>query len=324
LARVLTTITAFAFLFVCGGCGASSSSGDPAARDSQEDARENSDTPGGDVADGSVSPEASDTQEPEPREEKPAKTPIATAEQLTVALKEVNPGFAGQVRIDPFNAEVVALTINDRDLKDISPLSRMRLGAIDLSLCDVSNLTPLARMPLMAAYLEQNPRLSDISPLSGMPLRELYMSNTRVENLGPLRRAPLTKVNLVGTRVKDLGPLSESPIEMLWLSQCPVEDITPLKKVPLVSLTLEDTKVDDISPLAGQRIQRLHIGGTEVTDLTPLAQMRLTRLIFTPNRIKKGIEFARNMPSLTELGVDFENRMPPPAFWKMYDEGEFD
>jgi Leucine-rich repeat (LRR) protein len=314
-------MTAFAVLSTCAGCGPSSTSEDSVAPNAQDGAREDANETAVDSPDAS---ETSDAEAAAVRDTSPTPAPITTSEQLAEALKEVNPEFAGQVHVQHLNAEVAVVGINDRNLKDIRPLSRMRLGKVDLSMCDISDLTPLARMPLMTAYLEDNPQLSDISPLSGMPLRELYLSNTRVENLGPLRGAPLVEVNLVGTRVKDLGPLSESPIQMLWLSQCPVRDITPLKKVPLVSLTLEDTQVDDISPLANHSVQRLHIGGTKVTDLTPLGQMRLTRLIFTPSRIKKGIDFARNMPTLTELGANFDNRMPPPAFWKMHDDGQLD
>jgi hypothetical protein len=110
---------------------------------------------------------------------------------------------------------------------------------------------------------------------------------------------------------------------MLWLTDCPVRDISPLRKTPLVSLTVENTKVDDISPLAEHPIQRLHIGGAEVTDLTPVGQMRLTRLIFTPGKIKKGIDVVRSM-QIRELGTNFDNRMPPSVFWEMYDEGKLD
>jgi Leucine-rich repeat (LRR) protein len=112
-------------------------------------------------------------------------------------------------------------------------------------------------------------------------------------------------------------------VETLWLSKTPVVDIGPLALVSsLVSLTLEDTKVSDISPLKGHPLKRLHIGRTDVTDLTPLKWMRLTRLIFTPARITSGLDLARNMPGLEEIGVDFPSRMLPGKFWKLYDEGE--
>lgn len=251
---------------------------------------------------------------------------IATPEQLIAALKERNPEFAGEVRMEPISPELLALVINDPGLKDIAPLARQRIGLLDLSHCDLVDLSPLEGLPLTRLFLENNPRLADISALRGMPLQELYLSNTRVENLGPLRGAPLQNLNLLGTRVKDLSPLAECPLEMLWLTGCPVADIEPLRRVPLVSLTLQDTRVADLSPLANHSLQRLHIGGSPVTDLTPLGTLRLTRLIFTPGKIEAGLEVVRNMPSLQELGTRFDDtaddKLPPAAFWELYDKGE--
>ncbi|MFC1800187.1 hypothetical protein ACFL2Z_04680, partial [Candidatus Eisenbacteria bacterium] len=62
---------------------------------------------------------------------------------------------------------------------------------------------------------------------------------------------------------------------------------------------------------------------TPVTDLTPLNGLNLTRLIFTPARITRGIDIARDMASIQEIGPTFENRVPPAAFWAMYDQGMF-
>ncbi len=252
-----------------------------------------------------------------------AAKPITGPDQLTAALKAKNPGFVGPVQMQPISPELLAVGIQDVNLCDISPLARQRIGALDLSKCDITDLSPLEGLPIMELYLEENRRLSDISALRGMPLQKLYLSSTRVENLGPLRGAPLVEFNAVGARIKDLTPLESCPIQMLWLTDCPVADISPLKQVPLVSLTLENTKVTDISPLAGHPIQRLHIGRCAVADLTPVGQMQLTRLIFEPSAVEKGMDAVRNSPTLRELGTNFDNRMPPPTFWQQYDEGKF-
>lgn len=271
--------------------------------------------------DGDAVPETTATPE-ESDEDKP----ITSAEQLAETLKEVNPGMTAIPQMQPYGPGTVAVVINnDHNLQDISPLKRLRISAVDLSGCDVRDLSPLEGMPIMTLYLEGNAHLTDLGPVLGMPLQSLYISETGIENLGPLRGAPLEEFNALGTRVKDLSPLSESPIKMLWLTGCPVKDISPLKKVPLVSLTLENTLVDDISPLAGHPLQRLHIAGTKVTDLSPLEKMQLTRLIFTPANIKTGIEFARQMESLQEIDTTFDGQrpMPPQIFWQRYDAGDF-
>lgn len=248
---------------------------------------------------------------------------ITSIDQLIDALRQRNPGFDGEnIDIQPISADLLQLAINDPAVKDISPLKRQRIAILDLRFCDVVDLGPLENMPISQLYLEDNRRLYDLRPLRGMPLHKLYLANTEVESLAPLRGAPLMELNAVGTRIKDLSPLVESPLQLLWLSDCPVTDLSPLNKLGLVSLTLENTPVDDIGPLAGSRLQRLHIGGTKVTDLTPVGQMQLHRLIFTPSRIERGLDAVRNSKTIREIGTDFDQRMPPEQFWRLFDEGE--
>ena len=161
---------------------------------------------------------------------------------------------------------------------------------------------------------------------------DVDFSDTPLENVEGLKGAPMTSLYLVNTKVKDIEPLRGGRLQSVWLNNAPLEDCSPLASNPLVSVTLAGTKVSDISCFKGHpTLQRLHIGETEVTDLTPLQSMDgLTRLIFTPNRIKKGIEYARRMPSIQEIGTAFgtpeaEGKMfPPNVFWPMYDEGKFD
>jgi internalin A len=248
---------------------------------------------------------------------------ITSIDQLIDALRQRNPGFDGEkIGIQPISADLLQLAINDPTVKDISPLRRQRIAILDLRFCDVVDLSPLEDMPISQLYLEENRRLSDLRPLRGMPLHKLYLANTAVESLAPLRGAPLMELNAIGTRIKDLSPLVESPLQLLWLSDCPITDLSPLNKLGLVSLTLENTPVDDIRPLAGSRLQRLHIGGTKVTDLTPVGQMQLNRLIFTPSRIERGLDAVRNSKTIREIGTDFDQRMPPEEFWRLFDEGE--
>ncbi len=310
--------TTFAFVLLIALLGAGCGQPSPAPRESERDAQPTS----GDTSP-PTDPAAPSPVAPQAKID-PASSPpgaIATPEQLAAALKEKNPGFSGELQMEPISADLLALAINDPNLKDIGPLARQRIGVLDLSKCDIADLSPLEGLPLDQLSLEDNQRLADISALRGMPLQKLYLSRTRVENLGPLRGAPLEELNLLGTRVKDLSPLAECPIKMLWLTGCPVADISPLRRVPLVSLTLQDTQVSDLSPLEGHPLQRLHIGGSEVTDLTPIGSLQLTRLIFTPGKIKKGLDAVRKMTSLQEMGTRFDDaaddKMPPATFWEL-------
>jgi Leucine-rich repeat (LRR) protein len=88
----------------------------------------------------------------------------------------------------------------------------------------------------------------------------------------------------------------------------------------LISLTLHNTAVSDLTPLASTKLERLHIGETEVTDLTPIKDLPLTRLVFSPLKIKIGLEYMRTKLTLKEIGSSFETLMPPQNFWAVYDE----
>ena len=256
----------------------------------------------------------------------PAAKPASgmTEAELKAALKAKNPSFQGEVEVGADQSGIIAVKVNDEAIEDISPLAGLPLRGLDLARCHITDISALRGAPLMELYLEDT-GVEDIGPLAGMPLVKLYLSNSPVEDLGPLKDCgSLKDLNLVGTKVSDLGPLKGMGIEMLWLTDCPVSDISPLQTVRLVSVTLANTKVSDLGPLKGHpTLQRLHIAGTEVTDLSALQWLQLTRLIFTPNRIKTGIEYARGMAGLTEIGTDFESRMPPDQFWPMYDAGDF-
>jgi hypothetical protein len=94
-----------------------------------------------------------------------------------------------------------------------------------------------------------------------------------------------------------------------------VSDIPPLAACPLVSLTHHRTQVRDLSPLAATRMQRLHIGETPVTDLTPLKNLQLTRLVFSIERITRGLEDVKSMASLREVGLTLETMLPPEQFF---------
>lgn len=259
--------------------------------------------------------EASEPASATPTEAKPTWTEAS----LHAAFKAKNPDYngAGQFQIE--DGRVIAAALPGTPVTDLSPLEGEPLRGLDLSQTPVSDLSFIAGAPIVELYLEQT-RVADISALKGMPLVQLYLSQTSVTDLSPLAGAPLDSLNMLGTPVTDLSPLKGMPLRMLWLNETPVSDISPLSGMPLESLTLHRTQVRDLSPLAGSGLQRLHIGETPVSDLTPLRGLHLSRLIFDPRKITEGLSVAREMATLQEMGLTFEEKMPPPSFWEMFPE----
>jgi len=73
------------------------------------------------------------------------------------------------------------------------------------------------------------------------------------------------------------------------------------------------------------------MGATMRTRMASIAMARSSasdamRLIFTPAKIKTGLDVVRKMTSLQELGTRFDDaaddKMPPASFWELYDKGE--
>lgn len=247
-----------------------------------------------------------------------AEQVLADPGLLHQRLKAKNPDYDGKAQFAKDQAVGLVGDFTGSRISDLSPLTGISFNALDLRGQPISDLKPLKGMPLTLLGIEET-KVADLSPLKGMHLTKLYLSNTPVSDLKTLAGMPLTELMLVGTRVRELSPLKGSPLKTLWLNNTQVSNIAPLAGCRLVSLTLEGTRVADLKPLAKMTsLERLHIGGTPVTDLTPLKGLKLKRLVFTPGTITRGLDVARNMQSLAEVGTTLEVLMPAVEFWSRY------
>jgi internalin A len=241
-----------------------------------------------------------------------------TEDLLHTEIKHYNPAYerGGKFSID--NGVPVVVELPKEKIDNLKFLAGVGVIGLDISDTGVADLSPLAGLPLRE-FMAERTRVTNLAPLAGMKLEKIYLSGTPVADLRALAGMPLVEFNAVSTKIVDLSPLATCPIQMMWLTDCPVADIGPLKTIPLVSVTLHRTKVRDLSPLAGTTLQRLHIAETPVEDLSPLAGMGLTRLVFTPDNIKKGMDAAKALPALQEIGTRFDDQakdlQPPPSFW---------
>ena len=245
-----------------------------------------------------------------------------TQARIQAVLRKANPDYRGQGRFHEEGGEIVAAEFPNCGLRDLSPLKELKLRILDLSGNPVREIRHLQGMPLNVLWLE-NTGVVSLQSLSKAKLRELRLNNSPVESLDGLQGQPLENLYAVGTRIEDVEPLRKSNLRGLWLTGSPVADLSPLAGLPLESLTAHRTLVNDLSFVRKLPvIQRLHIGETLIEDLTPLEGLRLTRLVFTPSRIKRGIEAAQRLQGLREIGTAFDdkrqNLMPPGQFWAQF------
>ena len=237
-------------------------------------------------------------------------------------LTRANPEYRGQGKFHQENGLIVAAEFPACGLRDLSPLRGLDLMALDLSGNPVREIRHLKGMPLRTLFLE-NTKVESLRDLKDARLVELRLNNSPVSSLQGLEGQPLENLYAVGTRITEVSALNASNLNQLWLSESPVSDVSGLKGLPLVSLTLYRTFVSDLSFVRKLPVlQRLHIGDTLIEDLTPLDGLNLTRLVFSPDRIKKGLNIVRNLHGLREIGTAFDDQRrdltSPELFWQNF------
>ncbi|HVW00232.1 MAG TPA: protein kinase [Planctomycetaceae bacterium] len=206
-------------------------------------------------------------------------------------------------------------------IRDLSPLTGMKLKRLVIHNTQLSELSPLRGVPLTSLMCPWT-QVTDLSPLEGMPLTELNVQYTEVSDLTPLHGMPLQDLLCSVTRVRDLSPLEHLPLRSLGIASTNVSDLSPLHDMPLTKLWCNHTGVSDLSPLAKTRLTLLLFNNTQVSDVSPLAGLELTTITLTPQNITRGIDVLREMTSLVSIGLDGV-AYPRAEFWQRYDAGEF-
>jgi len=220
------------------------------------------------------------------------------------------------------NLDIVGTSVADLSVLKGLCLKHLRVGAGIIGRTRVDDLSPLEGMPLEGLVVFST-RVSDLSPLKGMALTRLRACRSQVSDLSPLKGMPLQELDVHVNPVSDLSPLKGMRLTKLHIYATGVGGLSPLKGMPLEELLCERTQVQDLAPLRGMPLKSISINGTGVGDLTPLEGMSLGKLLFTPSRIKKGMELIRSMKSLNEIGIAWNMFWPADEFWQKYDAGEF-
>lgn len=169
------------------------------------------------------------------------------------------------------------LSLTQTDVSDITPLANLSLVALDLSNSKARALYPLLNMPLQKLNLSHT-QATDFSVLRGMPLVSLKIAQTRFRDLTLLKNMPLNLLDAAGTSVWNLRPLQGMPLEWLSLADTPIEDIAWIEGMPLKDLDISHTKVKNIKALRGMPLRSLNIKRTAIKDLSPLQDVPIEEI----------------------------------------------
>jgi hypothetical protein len=127
-------------------------------------------------------------------------------------------------------------------LSNLEPLRGLALTELDCGWSQVRDLAPLRALTgLTKLRVAGNTGLTDLAPLAGLPLVELQLEGcTRLANLEPLRRLPrLASLNVANTAVRDLAPLRGLKLTSLSFHATRVSDVSPLARMPLQSISCD-------------------------------------------------------------------------------------
>jgi len=167
-----------------------------------------------------------------------------------------------------------------RKIDDISALQHSNLEELSISNSAVSNLAPLAGLPLKKLSA-RGLTIDSLQPLASLPLEELNLAGTLFPSAEPLRNLQLIEADFRTESIVDIGFLENMPLRELELDY--VQDLQPLRNLPLKELSLGTVEAE----AAPQNLSVLHelplenlslIGDALVWNISWLDGIALERL----------------------------------------------
>jgi serine/threonine protein kinase/Leucine-rich repeat (LRR) protein len=158
---------------------------------------------------------------------------------------------------------LLKLDLTGSTISDLAPIAGMPLGSLILAQCRrITDLSPLRGMSLKELDLT-NTEVSDVTPLQGMvSLESLLLNDSRIIDLSPLRGLRLERLGLWNQNISDLSPLAGMQLRSVAISAIAANDFTVFKDMPLESLTLDRTRVGNLGFLQGRPLKGLVLSGS--------------------------------------------------------------
>ncbi len=144
-----------------------------------------------------------------------------------------------------FDSSVTELDLSGCDVHDITLLSVCtKLKKLDLSDNAVSDISALVDLPLLTELDLSNNRISDISPLMSVPkLEYLNLAGNRIKSIAALQDiSPLTELNLSANELGGIAAVGRlTNLRTLWmddigLSDSDLEELYGLKSLKTLSI----------------------------------------------------------------------------------------
>ena len=205
-------------------------------------------------------------------------------------------------------AAVVRETLGLAPGDAISQLDMLKLGGLEATGRQITDLTGLEYAVNLKQLLLGNNQISDITPLAESTIIEgLELYNNNISDISSLAgMVNLSRLYLWGNSVSDLSPLAGLiNLDDLYLYGNSVSDLSPLAELPhLRYLFLGDNSVSDLSPLAGLiHLERLELPNNNISDLSPLAELPHLRYLFLGDNSVSDLSPLAGLTHLTNLEI---------------------
>ncbi len=183
--------------------------------------------------------------------------------------------------------ELIYLKLDENPYGDLAPLAALKnLGTLDIGLTNVTDLSPVAGLPIRYLYLVGTP-VKDYQQLKRMTkLEELKLQNVDREGLEAVKTLKsLSSLTIYDSGITDIGQFAALPnLGELDVSFNSVED---LAGVELLS-----------------KLQTLRLGGNPVRDLTPLLKLVRLSSLDIPHTEVADVADVVKLPNLQYLSCD--------------------
>ncbi len=173
--------------------------------------------------------------------------------------------------------EIARLNLSGYGIRDLTPLSGMKLVYLDCSDNQLTSLAGLDGMPLEFLGCSGN-RITSLEPLRGVPLRTLYCQENLIQDLSPLDSRTLIELNCSWNRLSSLESLRGFALDRLFCRGNGIVSLDPLRGMPLQRLDAGVNPISSVEALRGMPLEFLRLDATKIADLSPLRGMPLAVL----------------------------------------------
>ncbi|MBE7496559.1 MAG: protein kinase [Verrucomicrobiaceae bacterium] len=225
---------------------------------------------------------------------------------------------------------LLELDLEGTQITDLAPLAGMPLGKLVLWNCrQIADFTLLREFRSLTYLDLDGTQIADLSILRELPLETLHIGGTKVSDLAPLRGMKLKTLGIYGCRlVSDLSPLVGMPLSEFYAKQLANgTDFSPLKTLPLEKCIISEASVSDLSFLASVPLKELGLYTcSQLRGLGWLNELKSLERLVLPSNFRnlpeddfQAIAALRNHPRLAYIQGDSTGDNSGYASWRLFE-----